>query len=108
MTRERAPPGDLDLHLDDHHHENKEERMNLLQRRVAAIEALPEADRERLRELMHRGDVLNGCVQELEDAPPIPDRETREEQLELLRAERDAAWAAANRLEAALGLSEPW
>jgi hypothetical protein len=46
--------------------------MNRLQRRVAAIEALPEADRERLRELMHRGDVLNGCVAALEDAPPIP------------------------------------
>jgi len=37
-----------------------------------------------------------------------PDPEIREEQLELLRSERDAAWAAANRLEAALGLPEPW
>jgi hypothetical protein len=82
--------------------------MNRLHRRVAAIEALPEADRERLRELMHRGDLLNGCVQELEDAPPTPDPQWCEEGLELLRAERDAAWAAANRLEAALGLPEPW
>jgi hypothetical protein len=82
--------------------------MNRTQRRVAAIEALPEEDRKRLWELMHRGDVLNGCVQELEDAPPIPDREAREEQLELLRSLRDEAWAAANRLEAELGLPEPW
>jgi hypothetical protein len=82
--------------------------MNRVHQRVAAIEALPEEDRKRLWELMHRGDVLNGCVQELEDAPPAPDPETREEQLELLRAERDGAWAAANRLEAELGLPEPW
>jgi hypothetical protein len=82
--------------------------MNRVHQRVAAIEALPEADRERLRELMHRGDTLNGCVAALEDATPIPDREAREEQLELLRSERDAAWAAANRLEAELGLPEPW
>ena len=79
--------------------------MNRTQRRVAAIEALPEEDRKRLWELMHRGDVLNGCVQELEDAPPSPDRG---EQLELLRSLRDEAWAAANRLEAELGLPEPW
>jgi hypothetical protein len=79
--------------------------MNRVHQRVAAIEALPEEDRKRLWELMHRGGVLNGCVQELEDAPPSPDRE---EQLELLRSLRDEAWAAANRLEAALSLPEPW
>ena len=79
--------------------------MNRTQGRVAAIEALPEEDRKRLWELMHRGDVLHGCVQELGDAPPSPDRE---EQLELLRSLRDEAWAAANRLEAELGLPEPW
>jgi hypothetical protein len=72
---------------------------------TAAIEALPEEYRKRLWELMQRGDVLNGCVQELEDAPPSPDRE---EQLELLLSLRDEAWAAANRLEAELGLPEPW
>jgi hypothetical protein len=81
--------------------------MNRVHQRVAAIEALPEEDRERLWELMHRGDVLNGCVQELEDSP-TPDPQWREEGLELLRSERDAAWAAANRLEAELGLPEPW
>ena len=79
--------------------------MNRVHQRVAAIEALPEEDRKRLWELLHRGDVLNGCVQELEDVPPAPDRE---EQLELLRSLRDEAWAAANRLEAELGLPEPW
>ncbi len=83
--------------------------MNRVHQRVAAIEALPEKDRERLWELVHRGDVLNDCLVDLEDTAPGPGcSERRREQLELLRTERDEAWAAANRLEAELGLPEPW
>jgi hypothetical protein len=76
--------------------------------RVAAIEALREEDRERLRELMHRGDVLNNCLVDLMDAPEAVYSEGRQEQLELLRAERDTAWGAARELEIALELPEPW
>ncbi len=79
-----------------------------LEERVAAIEALPEEDRERLWELVYRGDLFNDCLVDVEDAPRPTDPERRREQIELLRAERDAAWAAANRLEAELGLPEPW
>jgi hypothetical protein len=106
-TRARGPPSFPDGDRETTTKLKLRRTMNQLHRRVAAIEALPEADRERLRELIHRGDLLNGCVQELEDSPS-PDPQWREEQLELLRSERDAAWAAANRLEAALGLPDPW
>ncbi len=80
--------------------------LSRLHERVAAIEALPEADRERLRELMHRGDVLNDCLVDLMDAPKPVYPERRQEQLELLRAERDAAWGAARELEVALELPD--
>ena len=62
--------------------------MNRTQGRVAAIEALPEEDRKRLWELMHRGDVLHGCVQELGDAPPSPDRPSKPPDLPSPRALR--------------------
>jgi hypothetical protein len=71
---------------------------------VAAIEALPEEDCKRLRVLMHRGDVLNNWLVVLLDAPEPVYPERRQEQLELLRAERDAAWGEARRLEISLKL----
>ena len=74
--------------------------------RVAAIEALPEEDRERLRELMHRGDTLNNCLVDVMDAPTPTYPERRQEQLDLLRAERDAAWGEARSLEISLELPE--
>jgi len=88
---------------------NKEENMqSRLHERVTVIEALPDEDRERLRELMHRGDVLNNCLVDLEDAPPPRYSERRQEQLELLRAERDKAWGEARSLEISLELPPLW
>jgi hypothetical protein len=40
---------------------------------------------------MHRGDTFNNALTDLMDATPSPEARRRQEQLELLRAERDAA-----------------
>ena len=55
---------------------------------------------------MHRGDVLNNCLADIMDAPEPTYRERRQEQLELLRAERDAAWGESRSLEISLELPE--
>jgi hypothetical protein len=81
--------------------------MNRTQRRVLAIERLPEKDRARLLELHHRGDMLNNALSMVEDSQ-VPNETVKGETAEFLRAERDAAYAAAERLETALGLPEPW
>ncbi len=81
--------------------------MNRTQRRVLAIERLAENDRARLLELVHRGDALNTALSIVEDSP-VPNEGVQAEVEEFLRAERDAAYAAADRLETALGLPHPW
>ncbi len=75
-----------------------------LQARVEAIEALPEEERARLVELIWRGDTFNNALTDLMDAAPSPDARRRQEQLELLAAERDAAWAAAKDFERERGI----
>jgi hypothetical protein len=84
-----------------------EERMNRTQRRVLAVERLAENDRERLRELNHRGDMFATALSIVEDSP-VPNEGVQADVVEFLRAERDAAHAAADRLETALGLPHPW
>ena len=77
-----------------------------LRARVEAIEALPEEDRARLRELIWRGDTFNIALTDLMDSTPSPDARRHQEQLALLTAERDAAWAAAKDFERGRGICE--
>ena len=81
--------------------------MNRTQRRVLAVEQLAENDRARLVELQRRGDMLNNALSMVEDSQ-VPNEIVQGEAAEFLRAERDAAYAAAERLETALGLPHPW
>ena len=81
--------------------------MNRTQRRVLAVEQLAENDRARLLEQQRRGDMLNNALSMVEDSQ-VPNETVQGETAEFLRAERDAAYAAAERLEAALGLPKPW
>ena len=74
--------------------------------RVEAIEALPEEERARLAALMRRGDTFNNALTDLMDATRTPEARKRQEQLELLKAERDAAWAAAEAFEREQGIPE--
>jgi hypothetical protein len=55
---------------------------------------------------MHRGDTFNNALTDLMDATPSPEARRRQEQLELLRAERDAAWAAAEAFERERGIPD--
>ena len=84
--------------------------MNRAHERVAAIEALPEEDRAELLGYMARGDVFNDALTNLETFVPgeVRDTESYGRQVALLKTERDNAWREAERLEAALGLPEPW
>ncbi len=79
---------------------------NGLRARVEAIEALPEEERARLKELIWRGDTFNNALTDLIDGTPSPDARRHQEALELLRTERDAAWTAAKDFERERGIRE--
>jgi hypothetical protein len=73
--------------------------------RVAYIDSLPASKRQRILELLHRGDTLNMVLSQIEDHPVRYEGLQREME-NLLRQERDEAYALLAYTERAFGVPE--